>query len=139
MTILDADEPRLTLDQGLKEAVLQPLSEKFGVDMKDLVFLCVSAAVQAELKPFQPIKKDPNNWHASPSEDIYLFLALALPTDTPIRAAAQLANAVLAELSEAASDMAGIEDLLTFFKQMAEPKKPKRIKLAANAYSQKPQ
>ncbi len=115
MSEIVLDDSRLTLDQGLKEDVLQPLAEKLGLDMKDLAFLCIAAAVQAGLEPLAPKKKDPNNWHASSTEDVYVLLKLALATQTPVAMAAQLVNRVLSEMQELNASINDVGELFHFF------------------------
>ena len=108
-----ADDNRLTLDVALKAEVLAPLASRTGCDMKDLAFMCIAFAIELQLTPLQPEKKDPNNWHANENESIYRLIALNFNTNTPIRMASELANAGMLRIrSRVQSDA----DLLDVFK-----------------------
>lgn len=107
------DDNRLTLDVALKAEVLVPLASQTGCDMKDLALMCIAFAIELQLAPLPPDKRDPNNWHANESESIYRFIALRFDTNAPIRMASELANAGMLRIRSRVQSEA---DLLDVFK-----------------------
>lgn len=107
----ETDDGRFTLDEFLKSEVLLPLAERTGCDMKDLAFMCVALAINEGLEPRQSEKRDPNNWHANPSEPLYRFIGELYSTKFPIRLSSELANAGLVKIRSRVQSEAEITDI----------------------------
>lgn len=105
------DDKRVTVDQGLRERVLDPLVQRHNVSMLDLVHVFVTFAVAKRLDPLPPTRKEVLSGDVFPESTIYRLVEALYQTDEPRRVAHELANAGMAAVASSLSDEVELLDL----------------------------
>lgn len=105
------DDKRVRIDTELKENVLEPIHQKFGISMLTAAKLCASWAIQKELTPLSAEKGIAITGDVFVGEPIYKLVAHIYETEEPRRVAHELMNAGLKDLRERYLETESLVDL----------------------------